>query len=91
MPKPNGHDLARRMRRQGWPKDMVRIVLTGWGQEDDRRRTPEAAFDQHPVKPGTLDALRRRFLPAPRPPTCTRLSTKFAVHLPTRRPTRTSA
>jgi DNA-binding response OmpR family regulator len=37
----------------------VRLVaLTGWGQEEDRRRTREAGFDQHLVKPAELAAVR---------------------------------
>jgi len=31
--------------------------LTGWGQEEDRRRTKEAGFDHHLVKPADPDEL----------------------------------
>jgi CheY-like chemotaxis protein len=30
---------------------MVLVAVTGWGREDDKRRTLEAGFDQHLVKP----------------------------------------
>jgi len=34
------------------------IALTGWGQEDDRRRTSEAGFDHHLIKPAEIGALQ---------------------------------
>ncbi len=33
------------------------VALTGWGQEEDRRRSKEAGFDAHMVKPVDYDAL----------------------------------
>ena len=36
---------------------MVIIALTGWGQDDDRRRSVEAGFDHHLVKPVEFDQL----------------------------------
>ena len=51
MPKLNGYDACRRIREQPWGKEMFLIALTGWGQEEDRRRTEEAGFDHHMVKP----------------------------------------
>lgn len=69
LPKLNGHDVARRIRERPWGKDMALIALTGWGQDDDRRKSREAGFDAHLVKPvdggalakllGSLDAARR--------------------------------
>ncbi len=50
MPKLNGYDAARRIRDQ-WGKSLLLIALTGWGQEEDRRRSHEAGFDNHMVKP----------------------------------------
>lgn len=44
-------------REQPWGKDMVLVALTGWGQHEDRRRSTEAGFDSHLVKPVDLDAL----------------------------------
>jgi signal transduction histidine kinase/ActR/RegA family two-component response regulator len=51
MPKVNGYEACRHIRRQPWGKEMFLIALTGWGQEDDRRRTEEAGFDHYMVKP----------------------------------------
>ena len=51
LPVLNGHDVCRRIRQQPWGQTMVLIALTGWGQDDDRRRSQEAGFDGHLVKP----------------------------------------
>ena len=51
LPKLNGYEACRRIREQPWGKDMVLVALTGWGQEEDRRRSQEAGFDYHMVKP----------------------------------------
>lgn len=51
MPKLNGYDAARSIRQHGWGKKITLIALTGWGQEEDKRRTREAGFDDHVVKP----------------------------------------
>ena len=53
----DGHDVCRRVREQSWGKDIVVIALTGWGQEDDRRKSQEAGFDGHLVKPVDYDRL----------------------------------
>ena len=59
MPKLNGYDACRRIREQPWAKNVVLVALTGWGQEEDRRRSSEAGFNVHLVKPVDLDALRK--------------------------------
>ncbi len=62
LPKLNGYDACRRIREKAWSKGMVIVALTGWGQDEDRRRSQEAGFDHHLVKPveiATLDALLR--------------------------------
>jgi CheY-like chemotaxis protein len=51
VPGLNGFEIARRIRRQPWGKTMALIAVTGWGQEQDRRRTAEAGFDAHLIKP----------------------------------------
>jgi CheY-like chemotaxis protein len=51
MPKLNGYEVARQIRQQPWGENMLLIALTGWGQEEDRRRTSEAGFDEHLIKP----------------------------------------
>jgi PAS domain S-box-containing protein len=59
MPKMNGYEAARHIREQPWGKGVVLVALTGWGQEEDRRRSREAGFDQHLTKPVELDALQQ--------------------------------
>jgi signal transduction histidine kinase len=51
MPKIHGYELARRLRAQPSTARCVLVAVTGWGQEDDRRRAREAGFDRHLVKP----------------------------------------
>ena len=51
MPKLNGFEACRRIRSEPWGKDMLVVAVTGWGQEEDRRRTAEAGFDAHFTKP----------------------------------------
>ncbi len=51
LPKLNGHEVCRRIREQGWGKNVVLIAVTGWGQDEDRQRTKDAGFDHHMVKP----------------------------------------
>jgi DNA-binding response OmpR family regulator len=59
LPLLNGFDAARRMRSQSGGNDMVIVALTGWGQEEDRRRSQEAGFDHHIVKPVDPVALEK--------------------------------
>jgi PAS domain S-box-containing protein len=59
LPKLNGYEAARQMRRQPWGASMVLVALTGWGQEDDRRKSRDAGFDGHMVKPVEFDALMK--------------------------------
>jgi len=51
MPLVDGYEVARRIRAQEWGKAIKLVALTGWGQESDRRRSQEAGFDAHLVKP----------------------------------------
>jgi len=60
MPGMSGYELAARIRRRPELQPIVLIALTGWGQDDDRRRSHEAGFDHHlvkPVAPRTLQSL----------------------------------
>ena len=59
LPKLNGYDVARRIRRQSWGRDTILVALTGWGQDEDKRRAQEAGFNYHFVKPMELAALER--------------------------------
>jgi PAS domain S-box-containing protein len=51
MPRLNGYAACRQMRSQAWSADTTIIALTGWGQQEDKRRSEEAGFDHHLVKP----------------------------------------
>ncbi|MEO5771702.1 MAG: PAS domain S-box protein [Burkholderiaceae bacterium] len=57
LPKLDGYEAARQIREQRADKRPLMVALTGWGQEEDRRRSTEAGFDAHLVKPVALDAL----------------------------------
>ncbi|MDP2055413.1 MAG: PAS domain S-box protein [Acidobacteriota bacterium] len=51
MPTLDGHETARRIRAQPWGREVVLVALTGWGQAEDRRRSKDAGFNHHLVKP----------------------------------------
>jgi len=57
LPKLDGHEVCRRIRAKAWGKDIVIIALTGWGQDDDRRKSEQAGFNGHLVKPVDYDNL----------------------------------
>ena len=58
LPKLYGYDVARKI-RESRGKEVLLIAITGWGQEEDRRRAAEAGFDHHFTKPVQFDALLR--------------------------------
>ncbi len=57
MPRLNGADACRQIRATPWGRNIMLIALTGWDQEEDRRRIIEAGFDAHLVKPVDPDAV----------------------------------
>ncbi len=57
MPMLDGYEVAKRIRAQPWGQRITLVALTGWGQDSDRRRSREAGFDSHLVKPLDLDTL----------------------------------
>jgi CheY-like chemotaxis protein len=59
MPVMDGFEVARRLRDQPGASDLVLVAVTGWGQEEDRRRTRAAGFDYHLVKPVEPSDLER--------------------------------
>jgi CheY-like chemotaxis protein len=66
LPGMNGHEVCRTIRDRAKEKHTVIIATSGWGQDDDRRRTREAGFDAHLVKPvqeNELMTLLAGFLP----------------------------
>jgi CheY-like chemotaxis protein len=56
----DGYEVARRVRKTPGLENVVLAALTGWGQLEDRRRTAEAGFDHHlikPIEPAALESL----------------------------------
>lgn len=58
LPKLDGYGVAERLRQETWRDRMLLMAMTGYGQEEDRRRSREAGFDHHLVKPVDLGKLR---------------------------------
>ena len=68
LPKMNGFEACRKIREQPWSKDIVIVALTGWGQDGDRRKSHEAGFNGHLVKPTDYKVLTKlldELLPTP--------------------------
>jgi len=65
LPGMSGHDVCRQIREQPWGSGIRMIALTGWGQDEDRRKSQEAGFDGHLVKPVDLAAVLLQFQHAP--------------------------
>jgi PAS domain S-box-containing protein len=57
LPDASGHDVGRRLRQEMGTATLL-VALSGYGQPEDRRRSTEAGFDAHVVKPATPDDLR---------------------------------
>ncbi len=66
MPNMNGYEVARRIREQERLQGVLLCAMTGWGQDEDRRKSREAGFDHHLVKPLDLAALQPVFEAAKR-------------------------
>jgi len=67
LPRMNGYEVCRCIREQEWGKDVILVALTGWGQEADRRRSEEAGFDAHMVKPPDQETLKKLLAARPSP------------------------
>lgn len=59
LPKLNGYEVARKIRGEPWGRSLVLIALTGWGQDEDRRKSSAAGFNAHIVKPVDYAALTK--------------------------------
>jgi len=67
LPDISGYEVARRTRAAAWGRDAILIALTGWGQEEDRRRAFEAGFNHHltkPVAPEVLESVLQSLVAA---------------------------
>jgi CheY-like chemotaxis protein len=61
MPRMNGYDACEAIRKSPGGDRMTIIALTGWGQESHKKRSREAGFDRHFVKPVALEDLQGIF------------------------------
>lgn len=60
MPGLDGYEVAKRLRAEPAFDALILVALTGWGGDDDKRRTKDAGFDRHitkPVEPAAVTAL----------------------------------
>lgn len=58
MPKLTGYEAAKAIREQVRKKEVKLIALSGWDQEEHRRRALDAGFDLHLAKPADFEMLR---------------------------------
>lgn len=66
LPDIDGYQLAASIRAATWGQGIALIAITGWGQEQDRRRAIEAGCDHHltkPIDPESVDSLLRSMAP----------------------------
>lgn len=59
LPGMDGYQLAKKLRLEQGCEKAVLIAMTGYGQDEDRRRAEEAGFDHHLVKPVDPDVLQQ--------------------------------
>jgi CheY-like chemotaxis protein len=69
LPGMDGYEVARRLRADEGTRDALLVAMTGYGQEDDHRRSRQAGFNHHLVKPVDFAELQKVFaeLPSPLP------------------------
>jgi signal transduction histidine kinase/ActR/RegA family two-component response regulator len=66
MPGLDGYAVAERIRAQPWGASTVLIAITGWGQEDNKRRARDAGFNHHLTKPMDAAVLESILAAVPR-------------------------
>ncbi len=59
LPGKDGYQVAAELREDACCKDVVFIAITGYGMEEDRRRSKQAGFDHHLVKPADFGKVRQ--------------------------------
>jgi CheY-like chemotaxis protein len=62
MPMMNGYEVARQLRAMPGLESLRLVALTGWGGEDDAKRSKDAGFDEHLTKPVDYEMLERVML-----------------------------
>ena len=69
LPGMDGYEVARRLRDEEGTRQALLVAMTGYGQEDDHRRSRQAGFNHHLVKPVDFAELQKLFaevaVPAP--------------------------
>ncbi|MEX0717668.1 MAG: PAS domain S-box protein [Planctomycetaceae bacterium] len=65
LPGMDGYEVAARVRKDPAHDDVLLVALTGYGQEEDRRKSRRAGFDEHLVKPPALDQIARVLIRRP--------------------------
>ena len=65
LPKLNGFEVARKIRKEAWGQSIVLIALTGWGHPEHRRESAAAGFDAHLLKPVRVADLLRALATPP--------------------------
>ncbi len=63
MPGLSGYEVAESIRREAWGVRVTMIAVTGWGQDDDKRKAQVAGFDHHLTKPVDLEVLEQLLIP----------------------------
>ena len=58
LPQINGYEACNHIRQQPWGQDIRIVALTGWGQAEDRKKSRDAGFNAHLVKPVDLEELK---------------------------------
>jgi len=59
LPRMSGYEVARRMRADVGLTGATLVAITGYSQEEDRRKSQEAGFNDHVIKPIDVDTLRK--------------------------------
>jgi signal transduction histidine kinase/CheY-like chemotaxis protein len=57
MPGMDGHEFAARLRQDERFAGTLLVALTGWGSEEDKKRSRAAGFNEHLTKPASVDAV----------------------------------
>jgi PAS domain S-box-containing protein len=63
LPGLDGYSLARKLRERPWATSAILIAVSGWGREEDQRRSKEAGFDYHLMKPVSSEAIESLLRP----------------------------
>ena len=65
MPGMNGYEVARKIRELPGSETILLVALTGYGQDEDRRRAIEAGFEHHLIKPMSIEILQQVLTTSP--------------------------